>query len=31
VCQNLDEGTTTPDRVIAAFAAKHVFANPTAG
>ncbi|WP_319448316.1 MULTISPECIES: DUF732 domain-containing protein [unclassified Mycobacterium] len=27
VCQNLDEGTTTPDRVIAAFAAKHVFAT----
>jgi Protein of unknown function (DUF732) len=27
VCQNLDEGTTTPDRVIAAFVAKNVFAT----
>ena len=27
VCQNLDEGTTTPDRVIAAFVAKKVFAT----
>jgi hypothetical protein len=27
VCQNLDEGTTTPDRVLAAFVAKHVFAT----
>jgi len=25
---NLDEGTTTPDRIIAAFVAKHVFATP---
>jgi len=31
VCQNLDEGTTTPDRVIAAFAAKKVVRDPTAG
>jgi hypothetical protein len=27
VCQNLDEGTTTPDRVVAAFDAKRVFAT----
>jgi hypothetical protein len=27
VCQNLGEGTTTPDRVIAAFVAKKVFAT----
>jgi hypothetical protein len=27
VCQNLDEGTTTPDRVLAAFVAKKVFAT----
>jgi Protein of unknown function (DUF732) len=27
VCQNLDEGTTTPDRVLAAFEAKKVFAT----
>jgi hypothetical protein len=27
VCQNLDEGTTNPDRVLAAFDAKHVFAT----
>jgi hypothetical protein len=27
VCQNLDEGTTTPDRVITAFVAKKVFAT----
>jgi hypothetical protein len=27
VCQNLDERTTTPDRVIAAFVARKVFAT----
>jgi hypothetical protein len=27
VCQNLDEGTTTPDRVVSAFDAKRVFAT----
>jgi hypothetical protein len=27
VCQNLDEGTTNPDRVLAAFVAKRVFAT----
>jgi hypothetical protein len=27
VCQNLDEGTTTPDRVVTAFDAKRVFAT----
>jgi hypothetical protein len=27
VCENLNEGTTTPDRVIAAFVAKKVFAT----
>jgi hypothetical protein len=27
VCQNLDEGTTNPDRVLASFVAKRVFAT----
>jgi len=27
VCQNLDEGTTNPDRVLASFVAKGVFAT----
>jgi hypothetical protein len=27
VCQNLDEGTTTPDQIVAAFVRKKVFAT----